>query len=149
MKPRGEKIVDLAALYDDPLNLLKMPTSELFDLDYVEVAELQLRHFRKRFHELSGKIPRKGVQTGRLLVFDLLPDTYWSGAASGDGVTINWDGGCSCGRKGPYFHNDIGRLSDLRVDKQDNLICFGKPDAYDRLESRLANLEVSSGMAEV
>jgi hypothetical protein len=94
-------------------------------------------------------LPRKGVQTGRLLVFDLLPGTYWSGTASGDGVTANWDGGCSCGRKGPYFHNGIGRLSDMRGGLQDKIVCFDNPDAYDSLERRLANLEVSSGMTEV
>jgi hypothetical protein len=84
-----------------------------------------------------------------LLVFDLLPDTHCSGAASGDGVTVNWDGGCSCGPWSSYFHNDIGGISDLRGAQQDKLICFGDPDAYDRLERRLANLEVPSGMAEV
>jgi hypothetical protein len=93
-------------------------------------------------------LPRKGVQTGRLLVFDLLPGTYWSGTASGDGVTVNWDGGCSCGRKGPYFHNGMGRLSDMRGGKPDKIVCFGQPDAYDRLERRLANLEVPCGMAK-
>jgi hypothetical protein len=86
-------------------------------------------------------LPRRGVQTGRLMVFDLLPDTYWSATASGDGVTVNWDGGCSCGRKGPYFHNGIGRLADARGG-QDRIECFGKPHAYDRLEERLARLEI-------
>jgi hypothetical protein len=87
--------------------------------------------------------PREGVQTGRLLVFDLLPGSYWSGTATGDGVTVNWDGGCSCGRKGPYFHNGIGRLADQRGG-QDRIVSYGNPDAYDRLEERLLRLDIAA-----
>jgi hypothetical protein len=82
-------------------------------------------------------LPRKGVQTGRLLIFDLLPTTYWSGTATGDEVTVNWDGGCECGRKGPYFLNAIQRLSDTRGG-DDKITCARTPQAFERLEEFLA-----------
>jgi hypothetical protein len=58
--------------------------------------------------------PRKGIQTGRYAAFDLWAQTYWGGFISGDEVTINWDGGCSCGRTGSYLFADISRYSDKR-----------------------------------
>jgi hypothetical protein len=87
--------------------------------------------------ETGRPLPRKGTQKGRLMVLDLLPNTYWSGTATGDGVTVNWDGGCSCGRKGPYFHNEVRRLADLRGG-EDKIVHPQKADAYERLEERLS-----------
>lgn len=82
----------------------------------------------------TGKsLPRKGVQRGRLMVFDLLPTTYWSGTASGDEVTIDWDGSCGCGRKGPVIHKSIARLADRRGG-DDKITCARTPDAYRNLE---------------
>ena len=70
-----------------------------------------------------------------LLVFDLLPGTYWSGTASGDEVTVNWEGGCSCGRKGPYFHNDVKRIMDSRG--ANRVVSPRKAQAFERLEQFL------------
>jgi acyl-CoA synthetase (AMP-forming)/AMP-acid ligase II len=82
-------------------------------------------------------LPRKGVQKGRLLTFDLLTDSFWSGTAGGDEVTVNWDGGCKCGRQGPYFLNDIQRFSDTRGG-DDKITCSRTPQAFQRLEEFLA-----------
>jgi hypothetical protein len=82
-------------------------------------------------------LPRSGVQTGRLLVFDTLAESYWSGTATGDEVTVHWDGGCECGRKGPYFENNIQRLSDTRGG-DDKITCARTPQAFERLEEYLA-----------
>ncbi|MET0985764.1 MAG: hypothetical protein ABW034_10195 [Steroidobacteraceae bacterium] len=46
---------------------------------------------------------------------------------------INWDGGCPCGRKRPYFYNGISRLVEARDD--DNITCAKAPEAYERLEA--------------
>lgn len=54
--------------------------------------------------------PRKGRQTGRLLVYDLLATSFWPATLSGDLVTIDFDGGCACGREGPYTLATIARL---------------------------------------
>lgn len=86
--------------------------------------------------ETGLALPRKGVQRGRMLVMDLLPSTYWSGTATGDDVTINWDGGCGCGRKGPYILNSIKRLTDTRGG-DDKITCAKTPQAFDRLEEYL------------
>ena len=86
--------------------------------------------------ETGLALPRKGVQRGRMLVMDLLPSTYWSGTATGDDVTINWDGGCACGRKGPYFLNEIKRLIDTRGG-DDKITCAKTPQAFERLEEYL------------
>jgi hypothetical protein len=86
----------------------------------------------------SGQaFPRTGVQRGRLLIFDTLPTSYWSGTATGDEVTVHWDGGCECGRKGPYFENNIQRLSDTRGG-DDKITCARTPQAFERLEEYLA-----------
>lgn len=74
--------------------------------------------------------PRKGRQTGRLALFDILATTYWAGAVSGDRVTMDWDGGCSCGRVGPYILDDIARYSNLRDD--DKITCAKSTDAYEK-----------------
>jgi hypothetical protein len=82
-------------------------------------------------------LPRTGVQRGRLLIFDTLAESYWSGTATGDEVTVHWDGGCECGRKGPYFDNNIQRLSDTRGG-DDKITCARTPQAFERLEEFLA-----------
>jgi len=64
--------------------------------------------------DTGAPYPRQGIQTGRYAGFDLWAVTTWGGYITGDEVTMNWDGGCSCGRKGPYLHRDIGRYSDKR-----------------------------------
>jgi hypothetical protein len=58
--------------------------------------------------------PREGVRTGRYAGFDLWATTYWGGFITGDEVTVNWDGGCACGRTGHYFQGTIVRYSDKR-----------------------------------
>jgi hypothetical protein len=85
--------------------------------------------------ETGRALPREGIQKGRLLVFDLLPGTYWSATASGDEVTVNWQGGCSCGRKGPYFHNDVRRIMDSRG--ANKVVSPRKWQAFERLEQFL------------
>ncbi len=62
--------------------------------------------------ETGAPYPRAGEQTGRYAGFDLWATTYWGGYITGDEVTINWDGGCSCGRQGPYMHGSIVRYSE-------------------------------------
>ena len=78
----------------------------------------------------SKPLPRKGLQTGRLALFDLLPENYWSGTITGDRVNLNWDGGCVCGRVGPYIHDDVTRLSNLKDD--DKITCAKTADAYEK-----------------
>ena len=80
--------------------------------------------------DTSQPMERNGVQTGRLALFDLLPTTFWGGFITGDRITVNWDGGCVCGRKGPYIHPDIERYGSLQDD--DKITCAKSPDAYER-----------------
>jgi hypothetical protein len=56
-------------------------------------------------------LPRTGVQSGQLAVFDLNSEDCWGGIISGDRGTIRWDSVCSCGREGPLLEADsVGRL---------------------------------------
>jgi hypothetical protein len=80
--------------------------------------------------DTSQPLPREGVRTGRLAVFDLMPTTYWGGAITGDRVTIDWDARCSCGRIGPTISPEIVRYSNLRDD--DKITCAKSPEAYQR-----------------
>ena len=87
--------------------------------------------------DTSKPLPRRGTQRGRLLTFDLLPTTQWTGTATGDEVSVHWEGGCACGRKGLYIDNDIRRLADSRGG-DDKITCAKTPQAYERLEEFLA-----------
>ena len=81
--------------------------------------------------------PRQGKQTGRAAFFDMIPDTYWGGFVTGDEVTVNWDGGCACGRKGEYLLPQIRRFSD-KSGSDDKISCSGAPDAQKRAMEFLA-----------
>ncbi|WP_436790845.1 hypothetical protein [Yinghuangia sp. YIM S10712] len=74
-------------------------------------------------------VPRKGVHTGRLALFDLLAETYWGGFISGDRVTIHWDEDCACGWKSPRISDDIVRYSELEGG-DDKITCAGTAKAY-------------------
>ncbi len=73
-------------------------------------------------------LPREGTQTGRHAFLDLNPESYWGGFVTGDKVTVTWDG-CECGRRGPYFHPDIERLSEAEGG-DDKVSCSGSTDAH-------------------
>lgn len=80
--------------------------------------------------DTGAPFPRSGVQTGRLALFDMLATSYWGGAISGDRATIDWRGGCGCGRVGPFIHDDVVRYMNLRDD--DKITCAKSADAYDK-----------------
>jgi hypothetical protein len=75
-------------------------------------------------------LPRQGVQTGRLAVFDVLAETYWGGFISGDRVTLHWDDDCSCGWDSPRIGPDIARFAELAGVGDDKLTCAGTAKAY-------------------
>jgi len=80
--------------------------------------------------DTSQPLPRKAQQTGRLALFDMLPENFWGGTITGDRVTVDWSGGCRCGRVGPYIHNDIVRYGNLKDD--DKITCSKTTDAYEK-----------------
>lgn len=80
--------------------------------------------------ETGKPLPRKGVQTGRLAIFDIAAETYWGGLLTGDLVNMGgFDEPCACGRHGPYMEPDIRRISDLQGG-EDKISCAGAPDAH-------------------
>lgn len=81
----------------------------------------------------SGRpLLRIGEVTGRLALFDLMPDSYWGGFVTGDEVTLaGFDAPCACGRHGPYIHADVRRFSEARGG-DDKINCAGAPEAHDR-----------------
>ena len=79
--------------------------------------------------ETGAPLPREGAQTGRYAVFDLLAGSYWGGFVTGDKVTVTWDG-CACGRRGPYVHRTIERVSELEGG-DDKISCSGSNDAHE------------------
>jgi hypothetical protein len=74
-------------------------------------------------------LPREGVHSGRLGVFDLLAESYWGGFMSGDRVTIYWDYACECGWNGPRIDGNIARFADLEGG-DDKITCAGTAQAY-------------------
>jgi hypothetical protein len=77
----------------------------------------------------AKELPRKGVQTGRMVLFDLLAETYWGGCISGDQVTMHWDEDCSCGWKGPRIAKTITRFAEMEGG-DDKITCAGSVEAY-------------------
>ena len=73
--------------------------------------------------------PRNGVQTGRFAFLDLMAESYWGGFVTGDKITINWDGDCSCGRKGIFIEGDIIPLS-MDEGGDDKINCSGSTEAH-------------------
>jgi hypothetical protein len=82
--------------------------------------------------ESGEPLGRTGVVTGRMSYFDLLPESMWAGTITGDEVTVHWDGGCACGRNGPFYDNDVHRFTETRAG-DDKISCAKTPEAYDRL----------------
>jgi hypothetical protein len=78
--------------------------------------------------ETGDPLPREGTQTGRHAFLDLNVGSYWGGFVTGDKVTVTWDD-CACGRRGPYFHPDIQRLSEAEGG-DDKVSCSGSADAH-------------------
>ncbi len=88
--------------------------------------------------EQSGEpLPRTGRATGRAAAFDTVPDSYWGGFVTGDEITVDWDGGCACGRGGEHILPDIRRFSE-RTGAEDKISCAGAPDAQRRAMDFLA-----------
>jgi hypothetical protein len=81
----------------------------------------------------GAQAPRSGVHRGHLAFLDLLPVTYWGGFLTGDEVTLNWgdEEPCSCGRIGPYVHNEIRRYAESEGG-DDKITCAGATAAHDR-----------------
>jgi hypothetical protein len=88
----------------------------------------------------TGKpLPRSGVQTGRLALFDLSVSTHWGGAITGDQITVDWDTICPCGRVGPRLKNNVTRYSQMRDD--DKITCSKSPGAYERAVENLIGVQ--------
>jgi len=81
---------------------------------------------------------RQGTHTGRYAAFDLIASTYWGGFITGDEVTINWDGDCGCGRKGPYMHGTVVRYSE-RDGGDDKITCQRTAAAMEEMMQLLGN----------
>jgi hypothetical protein len=77
----------------------------------------------------ANELPREGVQTGRMALFDLLAETYWGGFISGDQVTVHWDEDCACGWTGPRITQDIQRFAQMEGG-DDKITCAGSAQAY-------------------
>lgn len=74
-------------------------------------------------------LPREGVQTGRMALFDLIAQTYWGGFITGDRVTMHWDEDCRCGWRAPRIEDDIVRFAQMEGG-DDKITCAGTAQAY-------------------
>ena len=78
--------------------------------------------------ETSEALPRRGRQTGRAAVYDILIRAHWGGVISGDEVTIDWDTPCPCGRTSVAFEKDIMRYSEKQGVDDDRITCAATQD---------------------
>jgi hypothetical protein len=75
-------------------------------------------------------LPREGVQTGRLVLVDLVPQSYWGGFTSGDEVTIHWDDeDTETGWRAPRIAKTIRRIGE-NEGGEDKITCAGSQQAY-------------------
>ncbi len=74
-------------------------------------------------------LPREGVQKGRFVLVDPIPQSYWGGFTSGDEVTIHWDENCDCGWKSPRIAKSIRRFAE-NEGGDDKITCAGSQQAY-------------------
>jgi hypothetical protein len=75
-------------------------------------------------------LPREGVQTGRLVLVDLIPQSYWGGFTSGDEVTIHWDDEeTGTGWRAPRIAKSIRRIGE-NEGGEDKITCAGSQQAY-------------------
>lgn len=77
----------------------------------------------------GNALPREGAQTGRLVLVDLIPTSYWGGFISGDEVTVHWEEDCPCGWGGPRVAKTIRRFSE-KEGGEDKITCAGSQQAY-------------------
>lgn len=77
----------------------------------------------------GNALPREGVQTGRLVLVDPIPSSYWGGFISGDEVTMHWEEDCPCGWGGPRVAKTIRRFSE-KEGGDDKITCAGSQQAY-------------------
>jgi hypothetical protein len=84
-------------------------------------------------------LPREGVQTGRMALFDLLAESYWGGFITGDRVTLRFDSDCACGWKGPRIDREIVRFSELEGG-DDKISCAGTEEAYSEFMSYVSSI---------
>lgn len=89
--------------------------------------------------ETGAPYPRQGTRTGRFAGFDLLAETYWGGFITGDKVTVNYDGGCGCGRNGSYLYGDVVRYADIQGG-DDKINCQRTADAVEEMTEYLEKL---------
>ena len=82
-------------------------------------------------------LPREGVQTGRLVLVDPIPTSYWGGFTSGDEVTIHWDENCDCGWKSPRIGKTIRRFAE-NEGGDDKITCAGSQQAYNEFMDYVA-----------
>jgi hypothetical protein len=74
-------------------------------------------------------LPREGVQKGRLVLVDPIPQSYWGGFTSGDEVTMHWEEDCPCGWGGPRAGKTIRRFAE-NEGGDDKITCAGSQAAY-------------------
>jgi hypothetical protein len=87
----------------------------------------------------AQELPREGVQSGRLALFDLLAETYWGGFISGDQVTMHWQEDCVCGWKGPRIEKTITRYAEMEGG-DDKITCAGSAQAYNEFMDYVAQV---------
>jgi hypothetical protein len=85
------------------------------------------------------ELPRHGVHTGRLALYDLLAETHWGGFISGDQVTMHWDEDCACGWKGPRIARTITRFAEMEGG-DDKITCAGSTQAYSEFMEFVTNV---------
>jgi hypothetical protein len=82
-------------------------------------------------------LPREGVQTGRLVLVDPIPTSYWGGFVSGDEVTMHWEEDCPCGWGGPRAAKTIRRFAE-KEGGDDKITCAGSQQAYNEFMAFVA-----------
>jgi hypothetical protein len=115
-------------------------TNDIYAMSEITVPSAQCSEEKYHFPPMAvpylldpktgALLPRKDGTTGRLALFDIMPENYWAGLISGDEVTAGgWEKSCACGRTGFYVDKGIRRYSE-KEGGDDKLMGSGAPEAH-------------------
>jgi hypothetical protein len=91
--------------------------------------------------DTSQPLPRRGVQTGRAAVYDVLLKAHWGAVISGDEVTIDWDQQCPCGQTSVAFEHDIIRYSEKQGIEDDRITCAATHEVHNQAVNFMREFE--------
>ncbi len=117
-----------------------------------EVSALHIRCEHGRYHvqpwivpfvldpQTNEPLPRTGVQVGRAAFYDLINNSHWGGAITGDEIEIAWDVPCPCGQSSAHIADTIQRYSE-KHGGDDKITCSATAEIHNDALNFMSEIE--------